>query len=75
MLVLLAAVIMQISEQLKFVTNLRIRSGENVFIVRLEHPILYPECINTKTNTAISMCEWYEMGVKSFVLCCYENEP
>ena len=26
--------------------------GVNVFIVQLEHAILYPECINTKTSTA-----------------------
>ena len=45
--------------------------GVNVFIVRLEHAILYPECINTKKKHN----EWYEMGVKSFVLCCNENEP
>ena len=43
----------------------------NVFIVPLEHAILYPECINTKKKHS----EWYEMGVKSFVLCCNENEP
>ena len=44
-------------------------SGVNVFILLLEHAILYPECITTKTSTVM-----YEMGEKSFVLCCYENE-
>ena len=29
--------------------------GVNVFIVQLEHAILYPECINTKTSTARCM--------------------
>ena len=29
--------------------------GVNVFIVELEHAILYPECINTKTSTARCM--------------------
>ena len=29
--------------------------GVTVFIVELEHAILYPECINTKTSTARCM--------------------
>ena len=29
--------------------------GVNVFIVQLEHAILYPECINTKKSTASCM--------------------
>ena len=40
--------------------------GVNVLIVRLEHAILRPMCISTKKKPS----EWYEMGVKSFVLCC-----
>ena len=43
--------------------------GVKVFIVQLEHAILYPDCNKNKHS------ELYEMGAKSFVLCCYENEP
>ena len=47
--------------------------GVNVFIVRLEHVILYPEGINTKTSTVV--LGGSKIGVKSFVSCRYENEP
>ena len=40
---------------IKVITSLRMACGVNVFIVRLEHAILYPECINTKTSTASCM--------------------
>ena len=48
--------------------------GVNVFIVRLEHAILYPEGINTKTTQRVVL-GGSKIGVKSFVLCWYENEP
>ena len=41
-----------------------------MFILLMEHAILYPECIHTKTSTVRCM-RWEK---KSFVLCCYENE-
>ena len=43
--------------------------GVNVFIVQLEHAILYPECINRKTSTA--RCMRREQNH----LYCFENEP
>ena len=54
MLALLAAVIMQMSEELKLVASLRMTFGVNVFIVRLE-PAILPECINTKKSTVRGM--------------------
>ena len=42
-----------------------------MFILLLEHAILHPECINKCKNKDSEM---YEMGEKSFVFCCYENE-
>ena len=55
MLALLATVIMQMTELLKLVRSLKMKCGVNVFIVRLEHAILYPEYI-TKTSTASKLC-------------------
>ena len=54
-LALLVAVIMQMKEYLKLITSLRMTCVVNVFIVRLEHAILYPECINTKKSTVSGM--------------------
>ena len=44
----------------------------NVFIEQWDPMTLYPECINKKTSTASRS---REMGAKSLLLCCDDNEP